>query len=70
MRNDPCFIGIAEVVRTTDMAILVIVQHGKHEAKELWVPRSVIHGYSEVQDDDDSGRLIVEEWWAKEMNLE
>ena len=68
MSKDGCDEGVdfpnCEVLRETDRAILVTRGKG-----ELWIPKSVIHDDSEVYEDGDRGKLVVQTWWAEEKDL-
>lgn len=52
--------------RETGKALLIEI-----EGVEFWVPKSVIHDDSEVFDADDNatGALVVQEWWAEKQGL-
>lgn len=52
-----------EVLRATDKALLC-----KIEKEEVWVPRSVVDDSSEVQEEHDSGTLVVQSWFAKKTD--
>lgn len=51
-------------LKETDKAILVTRGKG-----ELWIPKSVLHDDSEVYEGGDSGKLIVQTWWAEKQEL-
>lgn len=58
------FAGV-EAKKGTDKAVLcAIPEHG-----EQWIPRSQIAEESEVQDEGDTGTLVVSAWIAKEKGL-
>lgn len=48
----------------TPLAILVTLDGDEH-----WIPRRVIDDASEVQDVEDTGTLILPEWFALEKGL-
>lgn len=55
-------LGEAKILRTTDKAILVLLD-GEEEA---WIPKSVIHDDSEVfSEKSPEGTLVVATWWAE-----
>jgi hypothetical protein len=65
---DSVALGLGEVLRSTDKALLVnLVEEGK----EVWIPISVIHDDSELYDDDDNsdGEVVVQQWWAEKNGL-
>jgi hypothetical protein len=58
----------AKCVKETAKAILV-------EAKDLpggqlWIPKSVLHEDSEVNEEGDEGRVVIKTWWAEDNGLE
>ena len=53
-----------ETKADTEAALLCVI-----DGKDQWVPRSVIHEDSEVQDVGDDGTLILKAWWAKKEGL-
>lgn len=67
--NDGHNLGNAQLVRTTDKAILVSVDEliDSEWEGEIWVPKSVVHDDSEVYSGStESGDLIVKTWWAED----
>lgn len=66
---EPAKLGKCEVVKETEMAILVCFDDGDYENCEIWIPKSVIHDTSEVTEARDNGELIVFKWWQDEKNL-
>ena len=54
----------ARCIAETDKAICCEV-----EDEEVWVPKSVIHDDSEVYRLDDTGTLVVPEWFARKNGL-
>ena len=46
--------------KATKMAILCV-----HKGKEFWVPQSTVHDDSEVYKEGDSGKLVVQLWFAE-----
>jgi hypothetical protein len=65
--KDPVQLGEAEIIRETDLAVLVVLED---TANELWVPKSVIHDDSEIwKMADGVGMLVVEAWWANKQDL-
>jgi len=65
--KDPVQLGEAEIVRETDLAVLVVLED---TANELWIPKSVIHDDSEIwRMGDSTGMLVVEAWWANKQDL-
>jgi len=61
MSGEGVSMGQAEVLRESDMAILVRI-----DDKEFWVPKSQVHDNSEAFDLSNEGELIVTYWWAHE----
>jgi hypothetical protein len=57
-------VEVEQVVRATGKALLVLV-----EGEEVWIPRSQIQEDSEVQDEGDSGTLVIPMWLAEEKGL-
>lgn len=56
-------LGHAEVVRSTEKALLVKLED---EDEPRWIPKSVIHDNSEVYSmRSPEGTLVVQTWWAK-----
>lgn len=56
----------AKVVAETTRAVKVVDSDGV----EFWCPKSVIHDDSEVwEPGTDTGKFIVQGWWAKKNNL-
>jgi hypothetical protein len=53
-------IGEVETVRSTEKAILVSDGDEDH-----WIPKAAIHEDSEVWKDDQSGDLVVHDWFAR-----
>ena len=53
-----------EALKETDAALLVTI-----EGEEVWVPKSQIDGSSDIQETDDTGTLVLNEWWAIEKGL-
>jgi hypothetical protein len=51
-------------IHETAKALLV-----KVDDKQLWVPKSVIKGLSEIRKKGDEGVLIVAQWFAEKENL-
>lgn len=54
--------GDVEVIRETDLAILV-----SDGDVEDWIPKSVIHEGSEVWELGQQGDLVVMEWFAEKQ---
>lgn len=59
-------LGEGELVHKTGRAMLVrLFEHG---SKEVWVPLSQVHDDSELYDasnKEDTGKVVVTEWWAE-----
>lgn len=55
------------VARETEKAVLVT--NDDFDDPGIWVPKSVISEDSDIQGEDDTGDLIVEEWFAKKEGL-
>lgn len=65
-RDEPCSLGSTSVIAETEKAILCEV-----EGEEMWIPKSVIHDYSEVYGGEgEEGELIVQGWWAQKQGIE
>ena len=47
------------IIRETAKAVFY-----EHEGKQVWVPKAVIHGDSEISGHGDRGVLLVKQWWA------
>ncbi len=67
-------VGTGKCIRVTDKAILVEIQgrsdkFGFSSAKDMWIPKSVIHDDSEVYGLLQSGKLYVYESWAVKQGL-
>ena len=58
-------VEVAEVLKETDMAILVKLETGD----EIWIPKSQIHDDSEVWKSGHTGTLVIPEWLATEKGL-
>ena len=58
---------IASVCGGTAKALLVRIG-----AKEVWVPKSVIHDDSEVYRESDTspGKLVLKGWWVRKEGLD
>lgn len=54
-------VGQAVALRESDKALLVQIIEME---KEVWVPKSQIHDDSEVWKSDQSGNLVVTNWYA------
>lgn len=54
-------VGEAEVMATTDMAILVWIEDFD---EEQWVPRSQLHDDCELEQEGDQGLLVVKRFIA------
>lgn len=57
-------IGEAECTVQTRKAILV-----KYGEREMWIPRSALHSTSEVGMRAQTGKLVVQTWWAESRGL-
>ena len=55
-----------KVKRVTEKALLCVIPGD--EVTEVWVPKSIIHEDSEVQEEHDEGTLVVPMWWAKKTD--
>jgi|WetSurMetagenome_2_1015567.scaffolds.fasta_scaffold04771_9 hypothetical protein len=64
--DDPAYLGEAEVIKSTRLAILVSLEDLD---EERWIPKSVIHDDSDIRDEGDSGELVVNRWWAEQEGL-
>lgn len=53
-----------ECVKETEKALLLVI-----DGDEVWCPKSVIGDDSDIQGDGDTGRLVVQEWWAEKEGL-
>lgn len=54
--------------KETAKAILVCLKD--QDAREVWVPKSVLDEDSEVYQQDDEGTLIVQDWFASKKGME
>lgn len=61
--SEPLSLGAARVVTATDKALLVAL--ADHRNRQVWVPKSQIHDDSEVYAAEQTGELIVTDWWAE-----
>lgn len=62
----PVSVGPAELVRESQIgdALLVDVEG----IGRVWLPKSVVHHYSEVQGGEETdGMLVVKRWFARSM---
>lgn len=60
-------IEVEEVLHETAAALLCLI-----EGEEVWVPKSVIDGGSEIKtkrDGAESSLLVVAKWWAHKNGL-
>jgi len=66
--SEPLDLGEGYVTRSTDKALLVMLDSDK---KEHWVPLSQIHDDSEIYNHTTAatGNLIVKAWWAEKAGL-
>ena len=68
MTDEGVSLGSARLIRSTAMAILVVLEDRKDQ--ELWIPKSQIHDDSEVYDaENPSGELVVTSWFANKQGL-
>ena len=71
--DEPFAMGDARVVGSTEKALRVKLDDDSLlGAREIWVPRSVIHDDSEVFDAFNNGRgeLVVKRWFARREGWE
>lgn len=59
--EDACYQDYVRCTRETAKALLVVDVDGE----EHWVPKSQIHGDSEVEEAGDEGRIAVKRWFAE-----
>ena len=57
-------VGKSVAVKESDKAVLVQIIEME---KEVWVPKSQIHDDSEVWKADQSGDLVVTNWYAEKQ---
>lgn len=58
-------VEVEEVTAETDAAILCLI-----DGDEVWIPRSQIGGESDVNEEGDSGSLIIPKWLAEDKELD
>jgi hypothetical protein len=66
--SEPVSVGKVVCVGATPRALKVRKGSGM-EARTTWIPRSVVHEDSEVQEQGDEGDLFVAEWYALKEGL-
>jgi hypothetical protein len=60
--------GEFEVAKETEKA-LKVKRPGQDDNDGVWVPKSQIHSQSEVKAENDSGKLLVSQWYATQNSL-
>jgi hypothetical protein len=60
--------GEFEVAKETEKA-LKVKKPGQDDQDGVWVPKSQIHSESAVKTENDSGMLLVSQWYATQNNL-
>jgi len=68
-------LGPGELVRETELAVLVRIKDRKGVNKELWIPKSQLTDDSEVYGKDNgpdgkTGDVIITGWFAEKEGLE
>lgn len=64
--SEPVTFESTTCIAETAMAILVRFDGGN----EHWVPKSVIKDESEVNEKDDTGDLVLPEWFVEKNGIE
>ena len=54
--------------RATDLALLVRLGP-RNGHKEIWIPKSVIHEDSEINEVDDEGILVLSTWFVEKEGI-
>jgi hypothetical protein len=68
--NAPVLIGTGVCrYKTKDACLVDIVEPDGREIPALWIPKSVIHGDSEVYRKGTTGKVVVQEWWAETRGI-
>ena len=67
--RDPVELGVFVCIHETHAALLCRPEGNEDESDDIWVPKSVLHVDSDVNEKDDEGELVVYQWWAEDKGL-